>query len=343
MAEVRTRLTRRTGDMTSRVRAAVYGSGSYVPQQVLTNAKLAEMVDTSNDWIVDRTGILERRIAGEDEATSTMAIQAGLAACQDADFDPQELDLILVATVTPDHQFPSTACLVQSALCAENAACLDLSAACSGFIYGLSCASAYLISNMYRNVLLIGADTMSRCVNFEDRRTCVLFGDGAAAVLMKPARNGSGMLHCCLGADGTQGDLVKLPMGGSREPVHAEGLAQGRQYVHLEGPAVYRFASRKLVELVQRVVSESRLSMSDISLVVPHQMNLRILESAMQRIDIPEDRWYVNLQRYGNTSAASVPLALDEARRQGRIQSGDLVVVVGLGAGLTWGAAVLKM
>jgi len=300
------------------------------------------MVDTSDEWIRTRTGIVERHIADGKESTSTLAIRAAQEALQIAGLSPDELDLIIVATATPDYFFPATACLVQDALGASRAGAFDLSAGCSGFIYAISVGSQMITSGVYNNVLVIGAETLSRITDYTDRATCVLFGDGAGAFVLRASEEPSGILSFSLGSDGSGGDLLILPGGGSRHPTSLETLTQGMHHVKMEGRAVFRFATRVMGRAAKEVVDNASLSIDDIALFIPHQANLRIIQTAAKFLSLPMDRVFVNLDRYGNTSSASVPIAFCEAIEAGRVKPGDNLVLVGFGAGLTWAAAVVK-
>ena len=322
--------------------AHVVGWGKYVPRRVLTNDDLSRMVETSDEWIRTRTGIRERRLADEGETTATMAVEAARQALEVARISPAQLDLIIVATVTPDHLFPATACLVQDALGATHAAAFDLSAGCSGFIYALSVAAHLLEAGAFQTALVIGAETLSRITDWSDRATCVLFGDGAGAVVLQAGENEGGVLATVLGADGSGGDLLMLPAGGSRWPASHRTVAEGLHYLRMQGREVFRFAVRKMPATTRKVLERAGLTLDDVGLLIPHQANQRIIDAAARALGIPEDAVYVNLDRYGNTSAASIPIALCEAAEEGRIQPGDLVVCVGFGAGLTWGAAAIR-
>jgi 3-oxoacyl-[acyl-carrier-protein] synthase-3 len=329
--------------MTPILRAAIAGTGSYVPSRVLTNAELEKLVDTSNEWIVERTGIRERRVAAENESTSSMAIEAARRACQNAGLDPQELDLIIVATCTPDYLFPATACLVQDALGAKRAGAFDLEAACSGFLYATSLASAAIVSGQHRNVLVVGAETLTRIVDYKDRSTCILFGDGAGAAVFRPNMEGAGVLHYRLGSDGGQAQMLRVPAGGTKLPSSAETVAGRLHYLQIEGRKVFRFATTVFIELVEEAMQACRLTKEEVALIVPHQVNERIIEAAIKKLELPAEKFFVNIQKYGNTSAASVPLALDEALREGRLRRGDVAILLAFGAGLTWGSAVVRM
>ncbi|GAB6933527.1 beta-ketoacyl-ACP synthase III [Calditerricola satsumensis] len=320
----------------------ILGTGSHLPEKVLTNADLEKMVETSDEWIVTRTGIRERRIARPEEASSDLALEAARKALDAAGVTPEALDLIVVATVTPDMMFPSTACIVQEKLGATRAAAFDLSAACSGFLYGVAAAAQFIQTGMYRYALVIGVDCLSKITDWTDRATCVLFGDGAGAVVLGPVPEGYGFLSFELGADGSGGDLLKLPAGGSRLPA-SEKTVRGRQhYIAMNGSEVFKFAVRILGAAAEEALKKAGLTKEDVDFLVPHQANYRIIDAAMRRLGLAEDKVVINLDRYGNMSSASVPVALDEAVRAGRIHAGDLLVLVGFGGGLTWGAAVLR-
>ena len=322
--------------------AHVVGWGKYVPGRVLTNDDLSRMVDTSDEWIRTRTGIRERHVAEDDETTTSTAIRAARQALEVAGLRPAQLDLIVVATVTPDYLFPAAACLVQDALGATRAAAFDLSAGCSGFVYALGIAAHLVCAGVYRTVLVIGAETLSRITDWTDRDTCVLFGDGAGAVLLQAGEDEGGVLATTLGADGSGGDLLRLPAGGSRNPASHQTVAEGLHFIQMKGREVFRFAVRVMPAATQQVLEMAGLSLADLNLLIPHQANQRIIEAAARALDLPPEVVYSNLERYGNTSAASIPIALSEAVEEGRIQPGDLVVCVGFGAGLTWGAAAIR-
>ncbi len=322
--------------------AQIVGWGMYVPSEILTNDDLSSMVDTSDDWIRARTGIVERRIAAPKETTATMAIRAAQAALRVANVNPARLDLIIVATATPDYPFPATACLVQDALGATRAGAFDLSAGCTGFVYGLAVGSQMIISGAYDQVLVIGAETLSRIVNWTDRNTCVLFGDGAGAVLLQASAVPGGVLSTVLGSDGSGGDLLMLPAGGSRHPASAETVAQGLHYIQMNGREIFRFATRVMAKAARQALAEANVDLEDISLFISHQANGRIIQSAAKSLKLPPEKVFVNLDRYGNTSSASVPIALCEAIEQGRVKRDDHLVIVGFGAGLTWAAVVVK-
>lgn len=328
--------------MPDTIRPGILGVGRFVPEHVLTNHDLEKMVDTSDEWITTRTGIRERRIAPPGMATSDMAIGAAKAAMDMAGVCAEELDVIIAATVTPDMLFPSTACLVQAALGAWRAAAFDLSAGCSGFVYALSVASQYVAAGAAKRVLVMGAETLSRITDYEDRNTCVLFGDGAGAAVIGAKDGNGGILAFDLGADGGGADLLCVPAGGSRKPTTAETLASRGHFIKMEGKQVFRFAIRVVEESVITVLKKAGADVGDIDLFIPHQANVRIIDYAVEKLGIPREKVFVNLDRYGNTSAASIPIALSEAVEQGRVGPGSLVVMVGFGAGLTWGSCALR-
>ncbi len=318
------------------------GWGMAIPERILTNGELTALVDTSDEWILQRTGIAERHIVGDGETTSSLSIQAAQAALEVANLDPAVLELIIVATVTSDYAFPATACLVQDALGAKKAAAFDLSAGCTGFVYGLSLAADLLAGGSYGNALVIGAETLSRIIDWTDRSTCVLFGDGAGAVVLRASQAPGGILSSVLGADGSGGELLILPGGGSAYPTSIETVAKRQHFLQMQGQQVFRFATRIMVEASQQALAEAGLSVEDVDLFVPHQANDRILQAAARGLGVSEDRMFSNLVRYGNTSSASIPLALCEAIQQGKVKRDDLIVFVGFGAGLTWAAAAIR-
>ena len=330
--------------MSNGVRAAITGVGAYVPEKVLTNADLEQMVDTSDEWIIKRTGIKERRIAGEGETTGTMSTQAARRACADAGIDPAELELIVCATFTPDTLCPATACYIQRDLGAARAAVFDLSAACSGFVYGLTIAGNFIELGKYEKCLVIGAETLSCVTDYEDRSSCVLFGDGAGAAVMQPTtETGKGLLYSALHADGEGWDYIWLPGGGSRIPASPESVAERKHYLRMRGRDVYKFAVEKMQWVLDDCMKACGLGPEDVDLVVPHQVNNRIIKSATARLKFPVEKVYVNIDRFGNTSAASIPIALAEAVERGLVGSGSTVILVAFGAGLTWAGAVIKL
>ena len=319
---------------------SITGLGCYVPERVLTNEELSKLVDTNDEWIQTRTGIRERRIAAPEEATSDLCLPAARAALADAAVAGAEVDLIIVATITPDMLFPATATILADHLGAVNAAAYDLSAGCTGFVYALTQGYGAIAAGLARRVLVIGADTLSRVVDWEDRSTCILFGDGAGAVVLEQVEQG-GFHAFELGADGAGGMELFVPAGGSRRPANAETVAAREHYVKMNGREVYKFATRVLPSSARAVLEASKKSIGDIDLYVPHQANLRIIEHAARKLGIEEERVFVNVDRYGNTSSASIPLALCEARSEGRLTNGKLVLMTGMGAGLTWGSSVI--
>jgi 3-oxoacyl-[acyl-carrier-protein] synthase-3 len=322
-------------------KAGIWGVGRALPERVLTNADLEKMVETSDEWITTRTGIKERRIAAADETTSDLASRAAEAALRHAGIASDEIDLIIVATVTPDMPFPATSCLVQARLGAEHAAAFDLSAGCSGFIYAIGMAASCIESGASNRVLVIGADVLSRITDWSDRSTCVLFGDGAGACVMGPVSKG-GVLATLLGADGTGGDKLFIPTAQSRYSTGEETQHAGKHYIHMAGNEVFKFAVRIMSDASLKVLDRAGLSSEDIELFLPHQANIRIIDAAARRLGLPPERVFANVHKYGNTSAASVAIALSEAVEEGRVSPGDHLVLVGFGAGLTWGALALQ-
>lgn len=319
----------------------ISGMGCYVPPEVLTNFDLEKTVDTSDAWIVERTGIRERHIAGKDVSTSDLAREAALACLENAHAKAEDLDLIIVASATPDHLFPATACIVQAAIGASKAAAFDIEIGCTGFIYALATGAQFVASGVYRKVLVVGAETLSRMVNWSDRSTCCLFGDGAGAALLEEGPEGEGLIGLHLGVDGKSAGLLTLPAGGAKQPASAETLEQGLHYIHMDGKAVFKFAVKTIDSAVTRVLEKCGKSPLDIGVLIPHQANLRIIDSACARLKIPREKVMVNIDRYGNTSSASVPIAMCEALAEGRIKKGDLVVLVAFGAGLSYGSAAI--
>lgn len=322
---------------------AIVGIGHYVPERVLTNADLEKMVDTTDEWIVTRSGIRERRIAREDEATSDLAAEAARRAIASAGVTAGDIDLIIVATITPDMPFPNTACFVQNLIGAKNATCIGLEAACTGFLFALDVASQYLLNGRFKTALVIGAEKMSTIVDWQDRTTCVLFGDGAGAVVVQVRETGEGILSTVTGSDGSLAGLLNLPAGGSRAPTSLQTVENRLHYMRMEGKEIFKHAVRAMGESARRALEKSGLTMNDIACVVPHQANMRIVEAIRSRLDVGPEKFFVNLDKYGNMSSASIPVALDEAVQSGRIKKGDNVVLVAFGGGLTWGSMVVKM
>jgi 3-oxoacyl-[acyl-carrier-protein] synthase-3 len=322
--------------------AGIIATGSYVPEDILTNFDLEQMVDTSNEWIVTRTGIEERRVAAKDVATSDIATKAALNALEKAGMSAEEIDLIIVATITPDMAFPSTACIVQKNIGAKNAAAFDLEAACSGFVYGMTVAEQFVKTGFYKNIMVIGAETLSKILDYNDRNTCILFGDGAGAAIISEVEEGYGILSSCIGANGYDGHLLTQPAGGSRIPATVGSVEDRLHVIKMDGNEVFKFAIRVMGQASEEALEKCGLTKEDIDFLVPHQANIRIIDSALKRLKISPDRAYVNLNKYGNMSAASIIVALDEAIEKGHLKDEDVVVLVGFGAGLTWGASVLK-
>lgn len=320
----------------------IWGVGSYVPERVLTNAHLEQMVDTSDEWIVARTGIRERRIAAPDETTASMSARAAAKALERAGVTADEIDLIVVGTVTPDMLFPSTACLVQERIGAAKAAAVDVGAACPGFIYALTLAQSTVATGMYEKVLVIGSETLSRVTDYQDRNTCVLFGDGAGAAVIGPVSPGRGILSAVLGSDPSGRDHLYLPGGGSLRPATHETVDQRLHYLRMNGPEVFKFAARVVADSTRKALKKAGLGLDDVDLFIPHQANVRIIEAGVKRLEIPSQKVWINLDRYGNTSSATIPLCLDEAFEQGRIADGDVLAMVAFGAGLVWGAVILR-
>lgn len=322
--------------------ASILGTGSYAPQRILSNAELERMVDTNDEWIVSRTGIRERRIADPSESTSDLAAAAARAALQNAGISAEELDLIIVATVTPDMFFPSTACFVQTKIGAKNAACFDVSAACSGFLFAMDIARQFIATGTHQTILVIGADKLSTIVDWTDRNTCVLFGDGAGAAILRHREGSRGILSTHMGSDGSYADILYIPGGGCLNPITPENAAQRTNTIKMNGRETYKQAVTSMLSAAQIALQAANLSTKDLRCVIPHQANLRIIEAIADRMELPLDRFLVNLQRYGNTSAAAVAIALDEANRTARMQRGEPILLVVFGGGLTWASAVIE-
>ena len=322
--------------------AGIIGIGCYLPEKKLANQDLEKMVDTSDAWITERTGIKTRHIAAPEQATSDLAYEASLRALEDAGTKPEELDMIIVATETPDYKYPSTACLLQAKLGAKKAACFDLAAGCSGFVYGLGVAAQFIVSGLYKKILLVGAETLSRIVDWTDRNTCVLFGDGAGAAVLGQVEDGYGVLSLDLGADGTCAKHLIQPGGGSRRPATHETVDAHDHTIHMDGREVFKFAARTMPAACKKVLQKAGMSIDDLALLVPHQANLRVIDNAVNRLKIDRDKVWVNIQKHGNMSAACIPVCLTEAREAGRLHKGDNVVMVAFGAGLTWAGALVK-
>lgn len=323
--------------------AHITGWGKALPDRVVANEELARIVDTSDEWIRTRTGIEQRYIATDPaETTATLGARAGRAALEQADIPASKLDLIICATSSPEHLFPSTACIIQDHLGASRAGAFDLSAACSGFVYGVSLARSLILAGQMETVLVIGAETLSRIVDWSDRGTCVLFGDGAGAVVLQARAVPGGVLSTLLGSDGSGGELLAVPAGGSALPTSLETVAGGQHFIKMDGRAVFRFATRVMAEATRAVLEKAGIGIDDIDIVIPHQANHRIIQSSMRQLGLPDEKVFINLQNYGNTSTASIPIALCEAIEQGRLKPNDKVVLVGFGAGLTWAATAIQ-
>jgi 3-oxoacyl-[acyl-carrier-protein] synthase-3 len=321
---------------------SVTGVGSYVPERVLTNADLEKMVETSDEWITTRTGIKERRIAAANELTSDLAAHAARRALEMAGVTAEQLDLIIVASITPDMPFPNTACLVQQKLGARKVPAFDIEAACSGFIYALELGQKLVSSGAYETVLIIGAEKLSSITNWTDRNTCVLFGDGAGAAVLQHRPDSQGLLTTVLGADGGKAELLSMPGGGSACPATPQSVADGMHFLRMDGKETFKNAVQAMCSAATEALQRCQLSIDQVKCVIPHQANRRIIDAVSDRLGATSEQVFVNLHRYGNTSAASVAIALDEAVREGRLQRGDLVLLVAFGAGLTWGAAVIR-
>ena len=323
--------------------AHITGWGMAVPERVLTNQDLEKIVDTNDAWIIDRTGIRERRIAGKSDTTASLATQAALRALHGTGVPADEIDLIIVATCSPEHLFPATASIVQDQIGASRAGAFDLLAACTGFIFALNMASQAVRSGSIDNALVIGSETLSRLVNYQDRSTAILFGDGAGAFLIEGRDWPGGVLSSVMRSDGSGGELLSIPAGGSYMPATLETVRENMHYIQMNGREVFRFATRVMASATREVIEEAGMRVEDISLVIPHQANLRIIEAAARGLKLPLDRFVINIERYGNTSTASIPIAFCEAWDQGRIRVGDNLVLVGFGAGLTWGALAMTL
>ena len=329
--------------MNNNIGVKIISTGSYVPEKVLTNFDLEKMVETSDEWISTRTGIKERRIAAKDENTSDLAYKAAVKAIENAKISVDDIDLIILATISPDAPMPATACYLQKKLKAFNAVAFDIAAACSGFIYGVSIAKAFISSGMYKRILLVGVEELSRVTDWTDRNTCVLFGDGAGAMIFEAAETENDIVSTYLGTDGTHTDLLNIPAGGSAMPTTKETVEQRLNFVKMLGKEVFKVAVSKMALAVNKAQELVGLTDNDINLYIPHQANLRIIDAVAKKANITNEKVYINVHKYGNMSAATTIVALDEAYREGRIKKGDLVELVAFGAGLTWGACILKI
>ncbi len=315
--------------------------GHYAPDEILTNQDLEKVLDTSDEWITTRTGMKRRHIAAPEQATSDLALEAARKALNTTPLGPDDIDCYIIATVTPDFAFPATACIVASKLGAQNKAAFDLEIACSGFIYGLTVAASLIRCGVYKRVMLIGAETLTKIVNKHDRSTAILFGDGAGAVILEQAELDS-FLSSELGSDGSRPEILGVPAGGSRKALDALAIDSGEQYIFMEGREVFKFAVTKMIDATQRALSKANLAHSDISFLIPHQANRRIIDAAAKYLNMPSEKVLINIDEYGNTSAASIPIALSEAVQSGKLKTGDVVVFVGFGGGLSWGAVAWK-
>ena len=322
--------------------AGILGTGFYVPEKIMTNADLEKIVETSDEWIVERTGIKERRIAEDNQPMSDLALRAAKAALADAGVAAEDLDLIIVATLTSDRIIPSTACMIQNLLGAKHAAAFDLSAACSGFAYAASVAAQFIETGAYKKALVIGAETLSKYINWEDRNTCVLFGDGAGAAVLGQVEEGYGILSFDLGSDGSGGDAIQIPSSGSLMPVSKESIDQKLNLIHMNGRDVFKFAVKAMGKTVKNSLAKIDMPQEKIDWLVPHQANIRIIESAAKRLSMPMDKVIVNIHKYGNMSAACIPIALAEAAAAKRIKKGDIRALSGFGAGLTWASCIIR-
>ena len=319
--------------------ARISALGVYVPERILTNEEISGFLDTSDEWIRSRTGIGERRIASPDQAASDLGVIAARRCLESVDMDPLALDLVIVTTISPDHIMPATASIVAERIGAKRAGAFDVQAGCTGFVYGLATAVAFVSAGIYERVLVLGAEVLSRMVDWEDRSTCVLFGDGAGAVLVQAADEGS-MFHFDLGNDGSGASSLSIPAGGSRMPASHQTVRRHAHTMQMTGSEVFRFATRAVAESCEKVLGDAELSVADVDLFVPHQANIRIIDSAVRRLGFREDQVFANLDRYGNTSCASIPICLSEASESGRLKQGDRLLMAGFGAGLTWGSCL---
>lgn len=322
--------------------AGILGLGSYVPEKILTNADIEKLVDTNDEWITERTGIKERRICAPEQATSDLSLIAAQRALEDANVSAEELDMIIVATISADSNTPSTACVLQNKLGAVNAAAFDLSAACSGFVYGSAIASQFIETGVYKKVLVVGAETLSKFVNWKDRNTCIIFADGAGAAVYGVVDDGYGVFSFDLGADGSGAETIEIPGGGSRHPADQETIDNHMHCLHMNGKETFRFAVKAMGSTVMKSLERAGLSKEDIDYFIPHQANIRIIQSAAKRLHLPMEKVFVNIEKYGNTSAASIPIALAEAQREGKLKKGEIIALSGFGAGLTWASCIMK-
>ncbi len=323
-------------------RISIAGTGMYLPEKILTNADLEEMVDTSDEWIMTRTGISERHIAAEGETTSNLGSKAALRALEDAGVAADEVDMILCATVTPDMMMPNTACFIQDQIGAKNAFCFDIEAACSGFLYALETAKNYILAGTAKTVLVIGAEKLSSFTDWEDRATCVLFGDGAGAVVLREGEGDAGIKSIVMGSDGSLADLLKIPAGGSKAPSSAETVEARQHFINMAGREVFKHAVRCMCDAGKTALANAGIRIEEVKCIIPHQANMRIIQAIGDRLEVDIDKFYVNLSRVGNISGASIPVALDEAVKGGIIENGDKLLFVAFGGGFTWGAAAME-
>ncbi|MGR3301987.1 MAG: beta-ketoacyl-ACP synthase III [Candidatus Scalindua sp.] len=322
--------------------ASITGVGSFLPRKVLTNDDLARMLDTTDEWITKRTGIKERRIVEKGVAASDLAIEASLRALDDANILPSEVDLIVAATITPDCLVPSTACFIQEKIGAKNAGAFDILAACAGFVYALSIAKGFVASGAMKTVLVVGTECLSKITDYTDRTTCILFGDGAGAVVVQRGNGKREIVTTYLGSDGSQADLLTLPAGGSRLPASQATIESRSHYIQLKGKELFKTAINNMVDMIAKAAAENNMQVEDFDMIIPHQSNIRIIDAAMERLKQPRGKAYINIDRYGNTSAASIPIALDEIDKGDMLKPGDSVLLVAFGGGLTWGTSFIK-
>jgi 3-oxoacyl-[acyl-carrier-protein] synthase-3 len=322
--------------------ASITGIGSFLPKKVLTNDDLTKMLDTTDEWITKRTGIKERRIVENGVTASDLAIEASLRALDDANVLPSEVDLIVAATITPDCLVPSTACFLQDKIGASNAGAFDILAACAGFVYALSIAKSFVASGAMKTVLVVGTECLSKITDYTDRSTCILFGDGAGAVIVQRGNGRREIITTHLGSDGSQAELLMLPAGGSKLPTSHETIESRSHYIRLKGKELFKVAINNMVDVITKTVAENNMKIEDIDLIIPHQSNIRIIEAAMDRLKLPRKKAYINIDRFGNTSSASIPIAIDEIDKGGMLNPGDSVLLVAFGGGLTWSSSIIK-
>lgn len=322
--------------------ASITGIGSFLPKKVLTNDDLTKMLDTTDEWITKRTGIKERRIVENGATASDLAIEASLRALDDANVLPSEVDLIVAATITPDCLVPSTACFLQDKIGASNAGAFDILAACAGFVYALSIAKSFVASGAMKTVLVVGTECLSKITDYTDRSTCILFGDGAGAVVVQRGNGRREIITTHLGSDGSQAELLMLPAGGSKLPTSHETIESRSHYIRLKGKELFKVAINNMVDVITKTVAENNMKIEDIDLIIPHQSNIRIIEAAMERLKLPRKKAYINIDRFGNTSSASIPIAIDEIDKGGMLNPGDSVLLVAFGGGLTWSSSIIK-